>query len=358
MLDSLFGQEMPLLVKGILAFVIVLALMMACVWLVRRFGGTRLGTPSARGRQPPRLAVIDTVFIEGRRRLALIRRDNVEHLILIGGPTDVVIEQNIVRAVPVAQPRDAAGRVSGGEPMPRVEGPRAEPRPAAGEPGWSPEPRGPRPSEPTWTPAPEPVGRSGRPPAEPRVPQPEPAGPAGRGAPEGPRVPAKLGSREAEQPMEMRQSPPTADVNLADMAQRLEAALRRPAARPPEPTDTPRPEPVRPEPARPEPTRGEPTRGEPTRAEPRGEPVRAEPKPKPAAEAPRPPAPPASEQQPPRQARPAPDAPRAANEPSPQQATEPAKPTESGDAKAAAGKSVFDTLEEEMANLLGRTGKT
>src|SRR5262245_48723464 len=350
MLDSLFGQEMPLLVKGILAFVIVLALMMACVWLVRRFGGTRLGTPSARGRQPPRLAVIDTVFIEGRRRLALIRRDNVEHLILIGGPTDVVIEQNIVRAVPVAQPRDAAGRAPGAEPMPRVEGPRAEPRPAAGEPGWSPEPRGPRPSGPTWTPAPEPVGRSGRPPAEPRVPQPEPAGPAGRGAPEGPRVPAKLGSREAEQPVEMRQSPPTADVNLADMAQRLEAALRRPAARPPEPTDTPRPERARPE----------ATRGEPTRAEPRGEPVRAEPKPKPAAEAPRPPAPPLSEQPPPRQARPAPapDAPRAANEPSPQQAAEPAKPTESGDAKAAAGKSVFDTLEEEMANLLGRTGKT
>src|SRR5262245_22491181 len=266
MLDSLFGQDMPLLLKGILAFVIVLALMMACIWLLRRFGGARLGTPSSRGRQPPRLAVIDTVFVEGRRRLVLIRRDNIEHLILIGGPTDVVVEQNIVRAVPVAQPRDAAVRAPGAEHMPRVEGPRPEPRPAAGEPGWSPEPpRGPRPSEPTWTPAPEPVARSGRPPAEPRVPQPmdmrpqaEPAGPAARGAPEGPRVPARPGPREAEQPVEMRQSPPTADVNLADMAQRLEAALRRPAARPPEPTDTPRPEPVRPEPARPEPPRRPP----------------------------------------------------------------------------------------------------
>src|SRR5262249_29607472 len=33
---------------------------------------------------------------------------------------------------------------------------------------------------------------------------------------------------EPEAPVEVRQSPPTADVNLADMAQRLEAALRRP----------------------------------------------------------------------------------------------------------------------------------
>src|SRR5437868_2363356 len=117
MLDNVFGQEMPLLVKGIIAFVIVLALMMACIWLLRRFAGPRLATGGSRGRQPPRLAVIDTVFIEGRRRLVLIRRDNVEHLILIGGPTDIVVEQNIVRAVPVTQPRDAAARASGAEAM-------------------------------------------------------------------------------------------------------------------------------------------------------------------------------------------------------------------------------------------------
>src|SRR5262249_49192395 len=36
--------------------------------------------------------------IDSRRRLVLIRRDNVEHLLIIGGPSDVVVEQNIVRA--------------------------------------------------------------------------------------------------------------------------------------------------------------------------------------------------------------------------------------------------------------------
>ena len=56
---------------------------------------------SARNRQP-RLAPLDHINVDARRKLVLIRRDNVEHLILIGGPTDVVVEMNIVRATPVA----------------------------------------------------------------------------------------------------------------------------------------------------------------------------------------------------------------------------------------------------------------
>src|SRR5262249_61867671 len=43
-------------------------------------------------------AVIDAAPVDSRRRLVLIRRDNVEHLLLIGGPSDVVVEPNIVRA--------------------------------------------------------------------------------------------------------------------------------------------------------------------------------------------------------------------------------------------------------------------
>src|SRR5207302_4693328 len=54
----------------------------------------------------PRLAVIDAATVDARRRLILIRPDNVEHLLLIGGPTDVVVEPNIVRAA--TAPREAA----------------------------------------------------------------------------------------------------------------------------------------------------------------------------------------------------------------------------------------------------------
>ena len=63
------------------------------------------GSPAER-----RLDVVEHHSLDGRRRLVLVRRDDVEHLILTGGPVDVVIETGIgerasaargVRAEPV-----------------------------------------------------------------------------------------------------------------------------------------------------------------------------------------------------------------------------------------------------------------
>ena len=113
-MDGLFGAEGSLIVRFVVAFVIVLALIGATFWVIRRFGGTRVGAAAQRGRQP-RLAVIDAAPVDGRRRLVLVRRDNVEHLLMIGGPSDIVVEQNIVRAVPVTAPRDV--------PVPRDRSP-------------------------------------------------------------------------------------------------------------------------------------------------------------------------------------------------------------------------------------------
>ncbi len=115
-MDFLFGTDMPLALRFFFAFIIVLGLIGGTAFLVRRFGGERLGgTSAARGRQP-RLAVIDAAAVDGRRRLILIRRDNVEHLLMIGGPSDVVVEANIVRVaqsardVPGARSSDAPSR--------------------------------------------------------------------------------------------------------------------------------------------------------------------------------------------------------------------------------------------------------
>src|SRR5438093_2393146 len=110
-MGTLFG-ELSTAVQFFIAFLIVLALIVLTFWAIRRFGGIGLGAGAARGRQP-RLAVIDAAAVDGRRRLVLIRRDNVEHLLMIGGPSDVVIEPNIVRAgasvrdVPARQPAAA-----------------------------------------------------------------------------------------------------------------------------------------------------------------------------------------------------------------------------------------------------------
>ncbi|WP_298255260.1 flagellar biosynthetic protein FliO [Bradyrhizobium sp.] len=273
------------------AFVAVLVLIGLVAWLIRRFASNRLGTNTNRGRMP-RLAVIDAAAVDGRRRLVLVRRDNVEHLLMIGGPTDIVVEPNIVRAAPgrdqlpprpaVAspdtQPRivplpDPAGWAEAEsarpdpfehgepqmpEPPPRPTRPafaeeaRRPPRVERGDPltGFSPEPMGVRPE-----PRPEP------PPAL-RMPQrgepmmPRPARPVPVDAPKPPPLRAE---RPAAPPPPPPGPPPisSADQNLAEMAQRLEAALRRPpgepvappvAPEPPAPRSAPRGEPAAPPP--------------------------------------------------------------------------------------------------------------
>ena len=62
----------------------------------------------------PRLGVIEQATVDSRRRLLLVRRDDVEHLIMTGGPVDVVIETGIKAAGPEPVSRAAA------EPSPPV----------------------------------------------------------------------------------------------------------------------------------------------------------------------------------------------------------------------------------------------
>ena len=67
MLDTVFGEGQTGL-KVFLFVIIVLALLALAFWLMRRFGGGRLGGGATRGRQP-RLAVIDQATVDSRRRL-------------------------------------------------------------------------------------------------------------------------------------------------------------------------------------------------------------------------------------------------------------------------------------------------
>jgi len=245
-MDSLFGAEGSLIVRFIVAFVIVLALIGATFWIIRRFGGARVGAAAQRGRQP-RLAVIDAAAVDGRRRLVLVRRDNVEHLLMIGGPSDIVVEQNIVRAVPVTPPRDVpaprAPGMSEGGPS-RALSDRALP---PDEDLWAPPPEAPV-ARPSYA-RPEPVAR-GRPPLE-RPLEPRAAEPRGFEMPPRPPLSPGLTTRSGEPrsgeprlgeprpvepgamaPAPIGPEPPgePADAALASMAQRLEAALRRPGA--------------------------------------------------------------------------------------------------------------------------------
>ena len=79
--------------RFVLALVFVLALIGLASWLVRRFGlGGRVAGPRAGAR---RIGIVEAATIDAKRRLVLVRRDDVEHLLLIGGSTDLVVERGV-----------------------------------------------------------------------------------------------------------------------------------------------------------------------------------------------------------------------------------------------------------------------
>lgn len=91
-LTSVFGGSENTVLTAVLALGIVLVLIVLGLWVLKVFfkASTNLG----RGRNR-RLSVVDTVAVDPKRQLLIVRRDNVEHLILTGGPQDVVVESGI-----------------------------------------------------------------------------------------------------------------------------------------------------------------------------------------------------------------------------------------------------------------------
>ncbi len=96
-LQNLLGIQLGLPARFIIAFVFVLILIALTAWIIRRVASGRGGFGGALRAKQDRLAVVDAAHIDAKRRLVLVRRDHVEHLLLIGGPVDVVVEENIIR---------------------------------------------------------------------------------------------------------------------------------------------------------------------------------------------------------------------------------------------------------------------
>lgn len=92
--------ELNDLIVYIAAFIFVIALIAFLAWLLKSLfqGGASAGGLLRRSER--RLAVVDSASVDGRRRLILIRRDGTEHLIMTGGPVDLVIETGIRTPVP------------------------------------------------------------------------------------------------------------------------------------------------------------------------------------------------------------------------------------------------------------------
>lgn len=247
-----YGNRLIVAVVGVGVALLILAI---ALWLMRRRSGSAPFIRGGRNRQP-RLQVLDATAVDARRRLVLVRRDNVEHLVMIGGPTDIVIESGI-GAIPIV--RDVQEPELKALPRQESEQKRAEPtiqqerRPAlpqqqpvaAAAPVSVPEeparqPQRPEPPAPAPRPAPVAAAAAQVPPRPSTPPQPvstpvtarDPAPPARQAAPE----------RETVRP-----TPPPIPVAAATAAvlPMAAASLDMAAAR----TEPRRAEPVAPAPA-------------------------------------------------------------------------------------------------------------
>ena len=104
-LEDIAGPNFAPAVLWTLLALVVLVIVLVVVRIVRSL---TFGTFVAGGRnRKTRLAVMDAAAVDSQRRLVLVRRDDVEHLILIGGPTDVVVERDIRLHAPDAPSRAA-----------------------------------------------------------------------------------------------------------------------------------------------------------------------------------------------------------------------------------------------------------
>ncbi len=92
-----------------LAIVLFLAVaMIGGAFVVRTYlggGGPMQAVSSLFGPKPDRrLSITEQFNLDNRRRLILIRRDDVEHLIMTGGPVDIVLETGIGTAAAATKP--------------------------------------------------------------------------------------------------------------------------------------------------------------------------------------------------------------------------------------------------------------
>jgi hypothetical protein len=81
------------------------------------------------GQESSRLAVSEFLEVDKNRRLVLVRRDDVEHLVLIGGGQDVVVESAIRPGVQRRGEAPAVARVMPGDDLDAEQEPAAARRP-------------------------------------------------------------------------------------------------------------------------------------------------------------------------------------------------------------------------------------
>jgi flagellar protein FliO/FliZ len=84
-----------MLARMLISLGLVLGLLAVLTWLLKKYG-TKLGLPMVVKQGKSRVQMVDITPLDARHRLVLVRRDDVEHLLLLGGATPVVVETGIM----------------------------------------------------------------------------------------------------------------------------------------------------------------------------------------------------------------------------------------------------------------------
>jgi hypothetical protein len=91
-LTALFGGAENTILNAAFALGIVLVLILLGLWALKFF--MQASANMSRGRNR-RLMVVESLQLDAKHKVTIIRRDNVEHVIMTGGAQDVVLETGI-----------------------------------------------------------------------------------------------------------------------------------------------------------------------------------------------------------------------------------------------------------------------
>jgi len=97
-------MDFDTLILGVAILLFVVALVALMVWAFKAFFSK--SSSSAFRPREKRLGVVETAAVDSKRKLYLLRRDDVEHLVIIGGPVDVVVETGIKGRPHLGPPHD------------------------------------------------------------------------------------------------------------------------------------------------------------------------------------------------------------------------------------------------------------
>ncbi len=84
--------------RALFALIATLALVVGAA-----YGARRLGMLQPGGAGPKRMRITETLMLDARRRMVIVRVDNREHVLLLGAANDVVVGEMAAKEPPAGE---------------------------------------------------------------------------------------------------------------------------------------------------------------------------------------------------------------------------------------------------------------